>query len=218
MRTVGFQFSQGAVIRILCVGAHCDDIPIGCGGALLRFAEQFPQLDVTWVVMTSTELREQEELTASEAFLKNVVRKTVVVKKWQDGFLPSVWKETKEFFEELKRQVQPDLIFTHYCEDAHQDHRLIGELTWNTFRDHAILEYEIPKYDGDFGSPNTFMTLSDTICRNKSRYIVNSYPSQRDKHWFSEDLFLSIARLRGMEAGRETPFAEGFYCRKLVLG
>jgi LmbE family N-acetylglucosaminyl deacetylase len=217
MLAVPFPFPHRNVPRILCLGAHCDDIPIGCGGTLLHLADQCPKMEVTWVVMSSTEIRESEEQAAAKVFIGNASANTVVIKRWRDGFLPDVWKDVKEFFEELKQEVEPDLIFTHYRDDRHQDHRLVNELTWNTFRNHFILEYEIPKYDGDFGSPNVFVPLSDSTCRKKARGIIDCYPSQKGKQWFDEEIFVSLARLRGMEAGRESPFAEGFYSRKLLL-
>ena len=217
MIRLALQAQKDRALKVLCLGAHCDDIPIGCGGTLLHLAGQCPQMEVTWVVLSSTETRESEEQAAAEVFVGKASANTVVIKRWRDGFLPHVWKDVKEFFEELKQQVEPDLIFTHYRDDRHQDHRLVNELTWNTFRNHVILEYEITKYDGDFGSPNVFVPLSDSICKKKARGIVDCYASQKGKQWFDEEIFISLARLRGMETGRESPYAEGFYSRKLLL-
>jgi LmbE family N-acetylglucosaminyl deacetylase len=123
----------------------------------------------------------------------------------------------KAVFEEELKQISPDLIFTHNGKDAHQDHRLISELTWNTFRDHLILEYEIPKYDGDLGQPSVFVPLKAEVSQTKVRYIMDAFQSQRNKRWFEESTFLSLMRLRGMECNAPSGYAEGFYCRKLLL-
>ena len=138
-------------------------------------------------------------------------------KTFQDGFMPFVGAEVKAQFEELKQVVSPDVIFTHNRTDAHQDHRLIAELTWNTFRDHMVLEYEIPKYDGDLGQPNVFVPLNRELCEKKVRIVMDTYESQRSKHWFQEDTFFSLMRLRGMECNASGGYAEAFYARKLVL-
>jgi len=159
----------------------------------------------------------KEELDAAEAFLKEVTVKQVIIKAWRDGFLPQHAAEVKECFEELKPLFTPDLILTHYRDDRHQDHRLISELTWNTYRNHFILEYEIPKYDGDLGSPSVFIPLDEAECEDKIDRIASSYASQREKHWFSGEIFKGLARLRGMEAGGGSKYAEAFYSRKLIL-
>lgn len=212
------QAQKDRALKVLCLGAHCDDIAIGCGGTMLSLVQQIPAVDVVWVALTSTEKRKLEEHQAAEQFIGQIHSKRVLVKNWCDGYLPHVWKEVKEFFEELKQEVDPDLILTHYRDDRHQDHRLVSELTWNTFRRHLILEYEIPKYDGDMGSPNVFVPLEEDSCRAKARKIVDCFPSQVGRQWFTEDIFLSLARLRGMETNSSTSFAEAFYCRKLLLG
>src|SRR5262249_30878033 len=141
-----------------------------------------------------------------------------VVNQYRDGFFPLFGAQIKGHFEALKREFDPDLVFTHYRNDRHQDHRMISDLTWNTFRDHLILEYEIPKYDGDLGQPNFFVPLAESICSRKVRLLVESFRSQRQKQWFDEETFSAILRLRGMEANSPTRFAEAFYCRKAVLG
>ena len=212
-----FTLPENRQLKLLCLGAHCDDIPIGCGGTILRLANLYPAMVVRWVVCSSSQERKVEEMNAAQMFLKNVVDKEVIIKDWRDGFLPFIGADLKNFFEDIKPSFVPDLILTHYRDDRHQDHRLVNELTWNTFRNHLILEYEIPKYDGDFGCPNVFVSLSDSTCRKKAKGIIDCYPSQKGKHWFDEEIFVSLARLRGMEAGRESPFAEGFYSRKLLL-
>jgi LmbE family N-acetylglucosaminyl deacetylase len=203
--------------RLLCLGAHCDDIEIGCGGSVLVWSEEARDLSVTWVVFSGTAERRREALRSAEVFLANVKEKTVLVKDFRDGFFPYGGAPIKECFEELKGECSPDLVLTHYRHDLHQDHRLISELTWNTFRDHLILEYEIPKYDGDWGSPNLFVPLDESTCRRKADALLASFPSQLDRRWFSRDLFLSMLRLRGMEANAPSGYAEGFYCRKAVL-
>jgi LmbE family N-acetylglucosaminyl deacetylase len=204
-------------LRLLCLGAHCDDIEIGCGGTVLKLAAAGRKLEVCWVVFSSDEARKREALNSAEAFLGNVDARKIVVHGLRDGFLPYLGGELKEHFERLKTEFSPDLILTHYRHDLHQDHRLVSELTWNTFRDHLILEYEIPKYDGDFGSPNLFVPLDESICRRKIDTILGSFPSQSEKQWFSRELFSSILRLRGMEANASSGYAEGFYGRKAIV-
>jgi LmbE family N-acetylglucosaminyl deacetylase len=210
--------AAGSNFRILCLGSHCDDIEIGCGGTILHLLAEHSNATVFWVVLSSTEARADEAQRSAAAFLEKAGCKEVMIKTFKDGFLPYQGAEVKSFFEELKQKISPDLIFTHYRHDLHQDHRLACELTWNTWRDHLILEYEIPKYDGDFGTPNCFVELKESLCRDKVRSIVSSFASQGEKHWFSEDIFLAVLRLRGMECRSATGYAEAFYSRKLVLG
>jgi len=170
------------------------------------------------VVFSSAGQRRDEALKSADAFLAGVKEKTVLLRDFRDGFFPYIGASIKEYFEELKRECSPDLIFTHHRHDLHQDHRLIAELTWNTFRDHMILEYEIPKYDGDLGSPNVFVALEESICRRKVEHLLTLFQSQAGKHWFSQELFMSLLRLRGMEGNVASVYAEGFYCRKAILG
>jgi LmbE family N-acetylglucosaminyl deacetylase len=210
--------SKREPLRLLCLGAHCDDIEIGCGGTILKLAVAKRKMEVHWVVFSSDEERKQEALRSAEAFLCDVTTKKVTVLGLRDGFFPYIGADLKERFEQLKAEFFPDLILTHYRHDLHQDHRLVSELTWNTFRNHLILEYEIPKYDGDFGAPNLFVPLDESTCRRKIDAILDTYQSQTEKHWFSRDLFSAILRLRGMEANACSGYAEGFYCRKAVLG
>jgi LmbE family N-acetylglucosaminyl deacetylase len=209
--------SQGSQrLRLLVLGAHPDDIEIGCGGTLLRLATE-RNLEVLWVVFCSTPQRAEEARASASHFLRGVTASRVVVGNHRDGFLPYQGAAVKDEFEALKPQFQPDVVFTHYREDRHQDHRQISELTWNTWRDHLILEYEIPKYDGDFGSPNFFCALPATIVERKIDLLLKSFPSQSSKPWFSSELFRSVVRLRGMECNAAEHYAEAFYCRKLVL-
>jgi LmbE family N-acetylglucosaminyl deacetylase len=202
---------------VLCLGAHSDDIEIGCGGTILRLAEQYPDSRFHWVVFSASGAREAEARRAAELFVGPTRLNGLQLKTFRDGFMPFVGSEVKEIFEELKPTVSPDLIFTPNRKDAHQDHRLIGELTWNTFRDHLILEYEIPKYDGDMGQPSVFVPLQAEVCGKKARYLMEAFPSQHTKQWFGEDTFLSLMRLRGMECNSPSGYAEAFYCRKLVF-
>lgn len=203
--------------RILCLGAHCDDIEIGCGGTILRLLEKYKDTIFYWVVFSSDQQREREARQSANTFLKGAKSKNIVIKNFRESFFPFIGLEIKEYFEQLKHEFSPDLIFAHYRNDLHQDHRLISELTWNTFRNHLILEYEIPKYDGDLGSPSLFVHLDESICRRKIEYILNSFKSQEQRRWFGEETFLAILRLRGMESNAPSKYAEAFYCRKMVL-
>lgn len=203
---------------VLCLGAHSDDIEIGCGGTIMKLAEECEGLTVWWVVFTADGQREAEARASARTFLAKAGKAKVIVKKFRNSFFPVQGDRIKEFFEQLKGQVQPDLIFTHYRDDRHQDHRIISDLTWNTFRSHMILEYEIPKYDGDLGIPNIFVALNEDACRKKARWLCQFFQTQANKHWFSEDTFLALPRLRGIECASETKYAEAFYGRKLVLG
>jgi LmbE family N-acetylglucosaminyl deacetylase len=203
-------------LSILYLGAHSDDIEIGCGGTILRLVEQYPKLNVTWVVFGATGPRIEEAQKSAELFLFNSTEKKIIIKSFQDGYFPYNGAEIKDYFEELKKQLAPDLIFTHYRNDLHQDHRLIEELTWNTFRNHLILEYEIPKYDGDMGRPNFFICLDDHIVHKKIEYLNTCFGSQRSKYWFNKETFLSLLRLRGVESRAESGYAEAFYAHKIV--
>jgi len=217
MLKLNFNDTNSSIYKVLCLGSHCDDIEIGCGGTILRLIENYPNIEFYWVVFSSNSQREPEAYQSANSFLKKAKAKTIVIKKFRDGFFPFIGIEIKEFFEQLKQDFKPDIVFTHYRHDLHQDHRLISELTWNSFRNHLILEYEIPKYDGDLGSPNFFVHLDEGICQNKTNYILDSFQSQKEKHWFTEETFLSILRLRGIESNAPGKYAEGFYCRKLVF-
>jgi LmbE family N-acetylglucosaminyl deacetylase len=204
---------------LLLLGAHCDDIEIGCGGTILQWLAQQPQTRITWVVFSSTPQREQEARASASRFLAQSRGTTeVIVHRFRDGFFPFEGARIKEVFESIKNTVEPDLIFTHYRDDRHQDHRTISDLTWNTWRRHLILEYEIPKYDGDLGAPNCFMPLARETCERKARTICEQFQSERNKGWMTEDTFLALARLRGIECAAPSGFAEAFHCRKLVLG
>ncbi len=214
---MGVTFDVHRGMKILCLGSHCDDIEIGCGGTLLSILKKFKDTSVYWVIFSSDALREKEARSSADIFLKQAGSKTIKIEKFRNGFFPYNGGEIKDYFEDLKEKFIPDLIFTHYRKDLHQDHRTISELTWNTFRNHFILEYEIPKYDGDFGSPNLFVNLEPSICNCKINVILDSYKTQREKHWFTEELLLALLRIRGMECASSTSYAEGFYSRKSLI-
>jgi len=204
-------------LRLLAIGAHSDDIEIGCGGTILRLIEQGALAEVYWVVLTGESKRATEAGNSAKAFLSGVDEKHVILKNFRDGYFPYDGAQIKEFFEELKGEFSPDLIFTHQRSDLHQDHRVASELTWNTFRDHLILEYEIPKYDGDMGVPNFFVPLDEAVCHKKIGHLMTHFESQVPKRWFKQDLFSGLLRLRGMECNSPTSYAEAFYCRKAML-
>ena len=204
-------------LQILCLGCHSDDIEIGCGGAVLKLAAERQDAEFHWVVFSTKGVRAIGGGMRGEAVRRSVAHEEVILKEFRDGYMPFAGADIKDVFEELKREVSPDIIFTHNRQDAHQDHRLIAELTWNTFRDHLILEYEIPKYDGDMGRPGVFMPLSTDVCEKKVNLIVNTFKSQSDKHWFERETFMSLMRLRGMECNAPSGYAEAFYGRKLML-
>jgi LmbE family N-acetylglucosaminyl deacetylase len=205
------------VRRVLALGAHADDIEIGCGASLLALSRANSGVEVTWVVFAASGERADEARRSAETFLASAGNADVVVHGFRDGYLPHVGAELKDVFEELKSRVEPDLVFTHTRHDLHQDHRAVCELTWNTWRRHLVLEYEIPKYDGDLGAPNVFVPVSRELAVEKARTVVEAFPSQQVKHWFDEELLLGVMRLRGMEAASESGYAEAFTCRKLSL-
>lgn len=203
-------------LRVLCLGAHSDDIEIGCGGTLLQLLSRQNNVEVTWVVFSSNKKRAREARSSVKLYLERAKRRTVIVHRFRDGFFPFDGARIKKRIEALK-SVSPDLIFTHTRKDAHQDHRLLAELTWNTFRNHLIFEYEIPKYDGDLGQPNVFVPLEKRLCEQKVRCLMDAFATQRSKLWFQEETFLALMRLRGMECAAPSGYAEAFYCRKVVI-
>ena len=217
MRDVFLNRDPSRPLKLLCLGAHSDDIEIGCGGTTLHLAKQAGGLDACWVVCGATPARAREAKKSAALFLAGAKKTTVIVKNFRDGYFPFQGGAIKDFFEKLKGTFSPDLVLTHYREDRHQDHRMISDLTWNTFRDHMILEYEVPKYDGDLGIPNFFVPLDEPLCAAKIGHILTSFPSQRGKHWFSEDTFRSLLRIRGIEACAPGRYAEAFYCRKIIM-
>lgn len=201
---------------VLCLGAHADDIEIGCGGTLIKLLDAQPDASVHWVVFSAEGPRRQE----AEASARSLLGKragAVIIESFRDGFFPQQGAHLKERFRALEAEVRPDLVFTHYGADAHQDHRTVSELTWQSFRDHLVLEYEIPKYDGDLGHPNLFVPLDDAAVARKVEHLVSHFGSQRSKHWFTEETFRALLRIRGMECRAAGGYAEAFHCRKMTL-
>jgi len=202
-------------LRILCLGAHCDDIEIGMGGTLLKLIASGSVEQMTWVIFSSNPQREKEFRDSAAFFLKDVSNKNIIVHSFPDGRFPSVMNDLKESFEQLKTSLDPDIIFTHYRHDLHQDHRCLNEITWNTWRDHLILEYEILKYDGDMGSPNCYVSLDNETANIKADSVYKFYLSQQTKKWFRPEVFLGMMTVRGVEI--QSGFAEAFYSRKFLL-
>jgi LmbE family N-acetylglucosaminyl deacetylase len=207
----------GKRLEILCLGAHADDIEIGCGGTVMRWLREYPRTVVHWVVLSSEDGRAAEARRSAARFLAAAGRSHVAIRNFRNGYFPFVGGEIKDYFETLKADLAPDVVLTHYRDDRHQDHRVVSDLTWNTFRDHLILEYEIPKFDGDIGSPNLFVPIDGRTARRKARILLSSFPSQREKPWFTEDVFLGLMRLRGVECRSPSGYAEAFYARKTVV-
>jgi LmbE family N-acetylglucosaminyl deacetylase len=203
--------------RFLFLGAHCDDVEIGCGGTVLELLARYPSASVDWIVLSSDKARAAEARRAAKLFLAGARESRVTIKGFRNGFFPTKAAEIKEFFEQIKSSCSPDVIFTHYRDDLHQDHRIVGELTWNTFRDHLILEYEIPKYDGGLGSPNVFVPLTRASRDRKIEIVMKTFASQRSKAWFSADTFDALLRLRGIECNAPHGIAEAYYARKIAI-
>jgi LmbE family N-acetylglucosaminyl deacetylase len=213
-----FPLAEAPQLRsVLALGSHSDDIEIGCGATLLALSRAGPEVEITWVVLGAEGERELEARASAEAFVAAATRSEVVVHGFRDGFFPYIGGDVKDVFEGLKSRLDPDVILTHARHDLHQDHRLVCELTWNTWRDHLILEYEIPKYDGDLGTPNVFVPVSEEIAREKVKLVLEAFKSQTEKHWFDEQLFLGLMRVRGMEGRSPSGYAEAYTCRKLSL-
>ncbi|WP_373529022.1 PIG-L deacetylase family protein [Nostoc sp.] len=217
MIKISFNKTEESEYKILCLGSHCDDIEIGCGGTILKLIKNYQHIIICWVIFSSNEQRAEEATASTSLFLKEIQTKKIIIKNFRDGFLPFQGIEVKECFEQLKQEFLPDIIFTHHRDDRHQDHRLISELTWNTFRNHLILEYEIPKYDGDLGIPNFFVHLDEALCCRKIQYILDAFPTQSNKQWFTEETFRAILRIRGIESNSPSNYAEAFYCRKIFF-
>jgi LmbE family N-acetylglucosaminyl deacetylase len=202
--------------RVLAIGCHADDIEIGCGGTLLAMTRGRPDVEVTWVVLGAEGERAAEARTSAEKFLARTSHAEIVVYGFKDAYMPFYGESVKEAFEELKR-VQPDLVLTHTRDDLHQDHRLACELTWNTFRDHLILEYEVPKLDGDLGRPNLYIPLTDDVVAEKLELVMRHFPTQAGKHWYDDETFRGLMRLRGLECAADSRYAEAFYAPKVTL-
>jgi LmbE family N-acetylglucosaminyl deacetylase len=204
-------------LKVLCLGAHSDDIEIGCGGLILSLVKSKRPVDITWVVFSAAAEREREARRGAALFLKGAARTRVIIKQFRDGHFPYEGAAVKVVFETLKKESAPDVVLTHYRNDRHQDHRVLSDLAWNTFRDHLVLEYEIPKFDGDLGQPNCFVPLDHATSARKAKYLDQAFGTQRDKHWFSSETFLGLLRLRGMECRAPEGYAEAFFARKAVL-
>jgi LmbE family N-acetylglucosaminyl deacetylase len=215
--TLGFQGERCRPTTLLCLGAHADDIEIGCGGTVLRLVAEIPDLIVRWIVFSGAGAREAEARDSAAAFLEGICQAQIEVLAFRDGFFPFQGAAIKECFEAIKGDFDPALILTHWRGDAHQDHRLLAELTHSTFRNHLVLEYEIPKYDDDLGNPNLFVALTQAQLHRKVETIATYFPSQRQRSWFSSDTFLAMARLRGIGCNAAEGFAEAFYARKVLF-
>ncbi len=216
MLTLGLPARGAAPLRVLLLGAHSDDIEIGCGGTALSLIGDVDDVAIKWVVFSGSGTREDEARRSAQAYLAGAERADVEVHGFRDGFFPQAWGEIKECFEDLKK-FAPDLVFTHRGADRHQDHRLLSELTWNTFRGHMVLEYEIPKYDADLGTPNVFVPIADDVRLRKVDLLMEHFGSQRSKQWFTRETFDGLLRLRGIECAAPTGWAEAFDARKITL-
>ncbi len=217
MLSLSFGAGPSEPLRILCLGAHSDDIEIGCGGTVLRLLEDRPGSSVHWVVLSATSDREREARASAEDFLSRAGRASVNVKAFRESFFPAVWSDIKGYFEEIKREVTPDVVLCHRTADLHQDHRVVAELTWNTFRNHLVLEYEIPKYEGDLGSPNVYVPLSKAVADRKVDLLMKHFGSQSKRTWFRPDTFNGLMSIRGIESNAPEGRAEAFHARKIVV-
>ncbi len=203
------------VRKVLCLGAHSDDIEIGCGGTILRLIQSTPDIEFLWFIASAEMTRRLEAQESAGEFLQKAKSGEIRFGGFRESYFPDQWRSIKEAVEALKNRFEPDLIFTHYRDDRHQDHKTISDVTWNTFRNHLVLEYEIPKYDGDLGRPNVFVPLDPEVCTAKIRAILRHFGSQSSKNWFTESTFQSIARIRGIECASN--YAEAFFCRKMIF-
>jgi len=210
-------FAKDGPLRILCLGAHSDDIEIGCGGTVLRLLAERPGSDVTWVVFSATGAREEEARASAADFTAVAGKRTVITKSFRESYFPAAWAEVKDAFEDVRRGVEPDVVLTHHPKDWHQDHRVVAELTWNTFRNHLVLEYEVPKYEGDLGHPNCFVPLSRAVADRKVELLMRHFPSQAARPWFRPDTFHGLMSVRGVECHAPEARAEAFHARKLVV-
>ncbi len=209
-------FENNQEQRILCLGAHPDDVEIGCGGTILKLLEEAPKAQVFWIVFSGNQERSKEAYQSADFFLRKTGDKKIIVQQFKESYFPFIGSQIKDYFEELKA-FSPNVIFTHFKNDAHQDHRLISDLTWNTFRNHLILEYEIPKYDGDLSIPNLYVHIDESLVQKKIEAIFDFFKTQKEKQWFTEESFRAILRLRGIESNSPSKYAEAFHCRKIVF-
>ncbi len=207
-----------AALEVLCIGAHCDDIEIGCGGTIMAIQKRYPRCKVHLLVLTSTPARRAEAAAAAKALIRGTARGETRICALPDGLLPAHLPEVKAEFERMKKAVDPDLVLTHHWQDRHQDHSLISHVTWQTFRDHMIWEYEIPKFDGDLVTPNMYVPLPAALANRKISHVMRTFRSQRDKSWFKPENLAALMRIRGLESRSVSGYAEAFHCRKLVSG
>jgi LmbE family N-acetylglucosaminyl deacetylase len=204
-------------LRVLCLGSHSDDIEIGCGGTLLQLARTRPRPEFRWVVWSAAGARATEAQRGARRFLGPSASEALRLHEFRDGYFPAHFSEIKDAFESLASEFKPDIVFTHTRDDRHQDHRVISDLTWNTFRNQLILEYEVPKWDGDLGRPNFYVPVSRTVALRKTAALLEVFGTQRSKDWFTEETFLGLMRLRGMECRADEAYAEAFHARKIAL-
>jgi LmbE family N-acetylglucosaminyl deacetylase len=204
-------------LRLLCIGAHSDDLEIGCGATVLTWLASMPSVEVTWLVLSAEGDRAVEARNSARALLARATASQIIIADFQDCFMQSQYADVKARFEDVKKEVDPDVILTHCLHDRHQDHRLAAELTWNTWRNHLVLEYEIPKYEGDLVTPNAYVPISAPVVRRKIAHLKRFFGSQRSKDWFSDDTFRGLMRIRGLESRSRSGFAEAFHARKLVI-
>lgn len=217
MHPLSLDLKGGQPLRLLCLGAHCDDIEIGCGATVLKLLDSWPGAQVRWVVFTGSGGRQAEARTAANAVLAAAGEARVDLRSYRESFLPQAWGAVKEEFERLKAEFAPTLILTHAVTDHHQDHRVVAELTWNTFRDHLVLEYEIPKFEGDIGNPNLFVPVTRDHAQAKVATLMECFASQRARPWFDPATFLGLMRLRGIGCNAPSGYAEAFTVRKMVM-
>jgi len=215
---LGLTFGKfgGSALEVLCIGAHCDDIEIGCGGTVLAIQRRYPRCKVHFLVLTSNPARRAEAAASAKALVKVSARGEVRIGELPDGLLPAHLPAVKAEFERMKKAINPDLVLTHHALDRHQDHSLISHVTWQTFRDHMIWEYEIPKFDGDLVTPNMYVPLSSALAARKVALVMRAFPSQHSKPWFKAENLEATMRLRGLESRAASGYAEAFHCRKLV--
>lgn len=206
-----------APLRLLCLGAHSDDIEIGCGATILRLLTERPNISVHWVVLSSNPDRDKEARASAADFLQGAAESSVQVCEFRESYFPYVAAQVKDFFEELKLKVKPDLVFTHRRNDVHQDHRITAELTWNTYRNHLILEYEIPKFEGDLGHPELYVPVSRALADRKTALLMHHFATQRTRSWFHPDVFNGLMSLRAIECNAPEGRAEAFHVRKAIL-
>lgn len=210
-------FARTDPLSVLCLGAHCDDIEIGCAGTIMTLQNRFPSAKFRWVVFSGEDGRSLESRNAAEAIHGAAGNATIEVLELRGSYFPWAGAEIKDHFERIKAELNPDLVLTHFLQDRHQDHRAIAEATWQTFRNHLVLEYEIPKYEGDLGHPNVLVPIQPEIAKRKVDILMSCFPSQRHRTWFTPDLFLAHMRLRGVECHSPSGYAEAFHARKIVF-